>query len=168
MVLLGWSTTTKYTIDPTATGNVVRSLFAAESVLNILVAGWLLLRPSQALSYCVSSPSSITPLSETLTRYTGLVFVVVTVPLFQGIWQTPTGIEARPITWTMYVAAEVMMISMFYTLAGLGEERVGLKPEMLRWLAQQVAVPMVGRIFTLVWKPQWLGRYIVEEGTKRQ
>lgn len=159
----------KIAVDRFNTGNVVRSLFAFESVVNILISGWLLYSPAHALSFIVSSPAQNTPAAQTITQFVGLNVLVLTVPLLLGLPQTQRAIESRPTTWTMFVATEAAMLMLFYGLAGLGEERIGVKPEVLRWLAQQLVVPMIGRAFTLGWRPQWFGKYkVIEEGSKEK
>jgi hypothetical protein len=159
----------KITVDPSNTGNVVRGLFAAESILNLLIAGWLLISPSHALSFLVSSPAQNTATAQTLTQWAGVNMLVVTIPLILGLPQSQRAIESRPTAWTTYVTAEVSILVFCYGLAGLGEEKIGVKPEVLRWVANQVIVPMIGRTVTLVWRPQWFGKYkVVEEGTKGQ
>lgn len=164
MVLtLGPSTNLRSAIDPSAPGNVVRLLFGLEALVNVGMSFWLIRYPSHALSFLVSSPSQNTPAAQTLTRYTGLVMTMVTVPLLLGIPQTRAGVEARAPAWTMYVAAEVLMISLFYYLSGYGADVTGVKPEVLKWLANQLIVPLVGRTVTLIWKREWLGRYQIFE-----
>lgn len=147
----------KITIDPSATGSVVRTLFAAESIANILIAGWLLFYPSHALSHLVSSPSQITATACTLTQFVGLHVLIITPPLLLGLPQTQRAIESRATAWTMYAAAEVAIIGFLLYLASLGEQRTGVKPEVLRWLGQQIVPPMIGRMVTLIGNRSGLG-----------
>lgn len=71
----------------------------------------------------------------------------------------------------MYVVAEVCVISGLYGLAYVaqrdGEAMVGFEAVWLKFFAQQLTVALVGRGSVLLFKPQWLGRVVLQDDARK-
>ena len=151
-------------VDSAAPGEGVRYAFILETLVNLAEAAVMLSYPEKLLALMLAD--KIQPVAATLVQYIGVCMIAITVPLAFGCLKTPTAIESRRLTYWMYVIVEVAGISIFHYHAALGGEKVGLTPEALRFIANQLSVPLALRLIPLVGKPDWMGKCKVVEEKK--
>jgi len=151
-------------VDSVAPGEGVRYAFILETLVNLAEAAVMLSYPEKLLALMLADTSKIPPVAATLVQYIGVCMIAITVPLAFGCLKTPAAVESRRLTYWMYTIVEVAGISIFHYHATLGGEKVGLTPEALRFIANQLSVPLALRLIPLVGKPDWIGKCkIVEE-----
>jgi len=155
------TTSTPISPDPSAPGTIIRYAMAIEAAFNVLGAAGVVLAPRSILSFMASSPSQITPLAVTFTQWIGGMVVALTVPLMLCLPNTRRAVESRTTTYWALAAGEGFLVPMF--LWQMGEES-GFTRKALVAGAVQLGVLVGWRLYVLLRKPEWMGRY--REGKK--
>ncbi|MCJ1250806.1 hypothetical protein MMC30_008034 [Trapelia coarctata] len=132
---------------------------AIEAAFNVFGAIGMILAPDYVLSLMVSSPSQITPLAVSLTQWLAAVVLALTAPLVLCLPNTRRAVESRATTyWTLGVG-EGFLVPMFLWQMGKGEEGSGFTKQALVASAVQLGGLVGWRLYVLLGRPEWLGRY---------
>jgi hypothetical protein len=147
-------------VDPSAPGTVVRVALLIESLGNIPFAVACLAYPRQFMAYFVVNPSDITPVSVSFLQLVGTSTIMLTFLMWAVIPNTRSGIESRRPVYYALLAAETMMLSLWYYQGWvLGEEGSGLQKDGLTKAMTNIVPLVIFRGVSLFLKPQWFGRY---------
>lgn len=140
----------------------MRIALVLEAALNVIAASFMTLSPSTILSFLAtpSPPTLDTPLSETVIQIIAGIFMSIAVPLLLAVPNTRQGIELRAPVYIFLSATEVCLITgLVYIALWRGEEETGVRSRALWGMVSNLLPPLIFRLFVLVVKPHWLGRY---------
>ncbi|EWG54988.1 hypothetical protein FVEG_13061 [Fusarium verticillioides 7600] len=146
-------------IDPSASGTIVRIVSAAESTFNILLAVPMIFNAEKAFKrmYLTDDPSGA-PYAVPMMQLCGISLAAMTVPMMLGVPNNAGAVETRRVTYQMLASFEAMALPLLFWQAW--ENGSGIYPTKLTLasgLAMSVALGF--RIFVLLIKPEWMGKY---------
>ncbi|APA16025.1 predicted protein [Sclerotinia sclerotiorum 1980 UF-70] len=152
-------------VDPSAPGNIIRAALAFESLLTVGVGTYYMLFPRHYLLHTMGAAAAqvTTTAVQSAQQFGAMnVFIGATVGLF--IPNTKHAIESRQMLYSVVLAFELLFPPLLVWQAFMMEG--GMLRNSLLAAAGQFVPPIVWRIFTLGWKPEWFGRY--QEGKKME
>ncbi|KAF2739824.1 hypothetical protein EJ04DRAFT_508283 [Polyplosphaeria fusca] len=160
------SNTNRVSLDPSATGTPIRIILAADALLTVAFGTGIFLYPHHAASYLALEPSLITPLVETLIQIFAVFMYTIAFKIMLCLPNSRRAIETRIPTFYMLAYSEVLLIAFFtYLFVFKSEKESGISEKAVASAAVNMAPPLAFRVFVLVVKPHWVGRYA--DGAKR-
>lgn len=156
------STSSLQGVDPSASGTIIRGALAFESVFTLGVGAYYMFFPRHFfLSAMGTTAAQVTTTAVQVAQQFGAVNVLVGATVGLLVPNTRTAIECRPIFYRVALAFEFLFAGILgwqaFTMDGMPKQSllagVGQLSPFIAW-----------RIFTLLWKPEWFGRYL--EGKK--
>ncbi|KAK6362765.1 hypothetical protein TWF730_000220 [Orbilia blumenaviensis] len=149
-----------YQINPEHPGHILRFLFAAEIIINIVEAILFVFYPHTALTLFLAPSVTITPSLLTLMQFFGMLWIGITVITALGLPNTPIAIETRVSVYRMYAVLDFMAVTSLFYLAAKGEDYSGFARKPMIFLGCYLSAAFVQRIVPLVWFPASFGRYV--------
>jgi hypothetical protein len=154
-------------VDPQNPGTVVRAELALESIANVPFAILALFYPRSILSHLMVAPTStITPAAEGLLQFIGTATVMVSVLLALAWPNTRSGMDLRRPIYLGVVAGELGMLVIFAGWLVRGEELSGFTRDGAVMSLLAMGPLALFRLFVIVVKPEWFGKYAVKEKAK--
>ncbi|KAJ5478749.1 hypothetical protein N7530_004258 [Penicillium desertorum] len=150
-------------VDPSAPGNIIRAALALESLVTVGAGTYFMFFPRHYLLHAMEAAAAeVTTTALQLVQQFGAVNILVgaTVGLFTS--NAKNVIESRQILYSVILVFELLYIPLLMWQTFMMEG--GMPRKSLLASASQFVPFVVWRIFTLVWKPEWFGRY--QEGRK--
>ncbi|MCJ1290310.1 hypothetical protein MMC34_001846 [Xylographa carneopallida] len=150
-------------LDPSAPGTIVRSALLIEALSNILGAIPMVFLTRPLLSLISSAAPS--PLAISLTQWLGGLVCGLAAPLLLAYPNTKRAMESRTTVYLTLGAGEGVLIPVMlwqYMSEGQGS---GLPGGFLLGAAGVLAATAVWRLWVMLVRPEWMGRYR-EEGMK--
>ncbi|OAL38304.1 hypothetical protein AYO20_02363 [Fonsecaea nubica] len=146
-------------VDPSNPGTVIRVALGVETVLNIVVGGYIVFCPQHFVGLLVSTPAMITPSLIAAVRQYGAFATSLAVPTALGIPNTRRGIESRVTVYAFLGSAEVCITLVSLYLALVGGDGSGFSKTAMLASAAAFASGLSWRLLVLLVYPQWLGAY---------
>jgi hypothetical protein len=146
-------------MDPTAPGTIIRYALAIEIALNIFMGTSLLFCPSWLLTPTLSNHSSLNATTITICQWVGAIILASTIQVVLLLPNTRAAIECRKLVYWMLLAGEGCLVPLFLWQAIRGGEAVGFTRQFLLINSLMFGVHMSWRLFCLLVKPKWFGRY---------
>lgn len=148
-------------VDPSNPGTIIRRAFLIEAILNLCSIP-MLTHPRFVLSITLKNPSAhVNPASILFLRlFAGVVVGGLTSALLTGLPNTRNAIESRKVTYILLGMGEGLLIPVLVLEAMKeGGRDAALTPTAAIATIGMLLPPLVWRVYTLVIKPQWFGRY---------
>ncbi|MCJ1392170.1 hypothetical protein MMC18_005037 [Xylographa bjoerkii] len=150
-------------LDPSAPGTIMRSALLIEALSNILGAIPMIFLTRPLLS--LISPSTPSPLAVSLTQWLGGLICGLAAPLLLAYPNTKRAMESRTtVYWTLGAGEGALVPLMLWQYMKEGQES-GLPGGFLLGAAGVLAATAVWRLWVMLVRPEWIGRYR-EEGVK--
>jgi hypothetical protein len=158
----------EYKIDPQHPGSIIRCFLIAETLANLVEAGFFLFAPGRFLKSILAEGVELSPPLETLLQCFGILFTFgITFLTALGIPNTPTALETRKSLYLIYAVIEAVGISYFWYLGYRGPEYSGFDPNSCRFVAKNLVGPFAGRLVAL-WNPDCFGKLIFVADSKKK
>ena len=155
-------------LDPSHPGTVIRYAFAIEAIANIIGGTCMLLYPASLLSLAVANPVlDVNRTSTALLQWLGCLVFGLTPQLVLGLANTRSAIESRPMVYLTLLAGEGFLIPMFFWQA-VSAGSSGITPRALMVCTSTLVGPVLWRLWVLLVRPEWLGRWMKEGDAKKE
>ncbi|KAK6534825.1 hypothetical protein TWF281_006125 [Arthrobotrys megalospora] len=148
-----------YQMNPEHPGHILRFLFVAEVLINIVEAIFLLFYTKTALSLFLAEGVPVSPSLVTLMQFFGMLWVGITVVTALGIPNTPIAIETRTSVYRMYAVLDFTAVTALHYLAWKGPEYSGFASKPMLFLGNYFIGALVQRLVPLIWFPASFGKY---------
>lgn len=159
------SQTPLHGVDPSAPGNIIRAALAFESIFTVGAGVYLLCFPRHYLLQTMDAPAlQVTTTAVQITQQFGAVNVFIGTMVGFFIPNTKLAIQTRHILYYAFLGFELCFVPLMVWQALVMEG--GMPRRALLAGASQFVPFVLWRIFTLGWKREWFGRYLV--GGKRE
>lgn len=172
-------------IDPSAPGTIIRTAFALEAALNVVGGTCMILYPTTFLSFLAADPShNVTPAVTALFQWFGALTLGLTPQLLLALPNTEGALLSRPTVYWTLLAGEAGLVPLMawqmrcagaVTALGVVAQKTlnqdsnglgvgaslsnGLSRNGLLGSAAILAATSVWRLWVLLVKPEWMGRY---------
>lgn len=159
------------TIDPAAPGTIIRYALAVEVILNLFMGTALVIFPRWLLSLATAAATATTepstldnPISISICQWVGAIIYAFTVQVALVIPDTRGAIESRRLVYWTLLAGEGFLVPLFlyqvffFSWGGSGEGG-GFTRKFLVVTTLCFLGHALWRLFCLVVKPDWFGRY---------
>ncbi|KAF3908282.1 hypothetical protein AA313_de0205901 [Arthrobotrys entomopaga] len=157
-----------YQINTDHPGHILRFLFIAEVIINIIEVIFLLFYPERTLTLFLAEGVPVSPSLSTLMQFFGMLWVGITVVTALGVPNTPIAIETRTSVYRMYTVLDFMAVTSLFYLAAKGPEYSGFAPKPMIFLGSYLSGALIQRLVPLVWFPASFGRYVYILDTRRR
>jgi hypothetical protein len=145
-------------VDPAASGMIIRYALAAEVVLNIFMGTALAVFPKWLLYPVMTEPSTLTPIAIFICQWVGAIIFAFSIQVALVIPNTRGAVESRRLVYWTLLAGECFLIPLFFYQSLWGPS-AGLKRDFLGVTGFLFFGHMLWRLYCLVIKPHWFGRY---------
>ncbi|MCJ1285605.1 hypothetical protein MMC26_004946 [Xylographa opegraphella] len=150
-------------LDPSAPGTIMRSALLIEALSNILGAIPMIFLTRPLLTLISSSAPS--PLAVSLTQWLGGLICGLAAPLLLAYPNTRRAIESRTtVYWTLGAGEGALVPLMLWQYMSQGQGS-GLPGGFLLGAAGVLGATAAWRLWVMLVRPEWMGRYR-DEGVK--